>query len=59
MTQEINLKSEISATQTGLRLDQAPAELFPDYSRTRIKEWILSDAVHVDGVVVKAPRESL
>ncbi|MGI1986781.1 23S rRNA pseudouridine(1911/1915/1917) synthase RluD [Shewanella glacialipiscicola] len=59
MTQEINLKSEISATQTGLRLDLALAELFPDYSRTRIKEWILSDAVYVDGVVVNKPREKV
>ncbi|QSX29204.1 23S rRNA pseudouridine(1911/1915/1917) synthase RluD [Shewanella cyperi] len=59
MTQEINLKSEISATQTGLRLDQAVAELFPDYSRTRIKEWILSGAVYVDGVAVTKPREKV
>lgn len=59
MTQEINLKSEISASQTGLRLDQAVAELFPDYSRTRIKEWILSDSVSVDDVVVNRPREKV
>ncbi|WP_153916583.1 23S rRNA pseudouridine(1911/1915/1917) synthase RluD [Shewanella sp. TC10] len=59
MTQEINLKSEITAIQTGLRLDQALAELFPDYSRTRIKEWILSGAVSVDGVVVDIPREKV
>ncbi|ABM00808.1 23S rRNA pseudouridine(1911/1915/1917) synthase RluD [Shewanella amazonensis] len=59
MTQEINLKSEISATQTGLRLDQAIAELFPDYSRTRLKEWILGGNVYVDGVVVTKPREKV
>ncbi|BDM65673.1 pseudouridine synthase [Shewanella sp. NFH-SH190041] len=59
MAKEINLKSEISATQTGLRLDQALAELFPDYSRTRIKEWILSGAVYVDGVMVSIPREKV
>ncbi|MBO2634076.1 23S rRNA pseudouridine(1911/1915/1917) synthase RluD [Shewanella algae] len=59
MTQEINLKSEISATQTGLRLDQALAELFPDYSRTRIKEWILDGKVSVDGTVVNKPREKV
>ncbi|WP_394131150.1 23S rRNA pseudouridine(1911/1915/1917) synthase RluD [Shewanella maritima] len=59
MTQEINLKSEITATQTGLRLDQALAELFPDYSRTRIKEWILSGAVSVDGITVDKPREKV
>lgn len=59
MTQEINLKSEISATQTGLRLDQAVAELFPDYSRTRLKEWILGGNVYVDGVAVTKPREKV
>ncbi|WP_373401898.1 S4 domain-containing protein, partial [Klebsiella pneumoniae] len=59
MTQEINLKSEISATHTGLRLDQALAELFPDYSRTRIKEWILDGKVSVDGTVVNKPREKV
>ena len=56
MAQEINLKSEINATQSGLRLDQALAELFPDYSRTRIKEWILSGAVTIDGEVIDKPR---
>ncbi|MCL1127541.1 23S rRNA pseudouridine(1911/1915/1917) synthase RluD [Shewanella surugensis] len=56
MTQEINLKSEITSIQTGQRLDQTLANLFPDYSRTRIKEWILSGAVFIDGVVTDKPR---
>lgn len=56
MTQEINLKSEITSIQTGQRLDQTLASLFPDYSRTRIKEWILSGAVFIDGVVTDKPR---
>ncbi|MFQ6370913.1 23S rRNA pseudouridine(1911/1915/1917) synthase RluD [Shewanella sp. YIC-542] len=59
MTQEINLKSEISATQTGQRLDQTVAELFPDYSRTRIKEWILAGNVRIDDEVVSRPREKV
>lgn len=59
MTQEINLKSEITATQTGQRLDQTLAELFPDYSRTRIKEWIQAGAVYVDGMVQTKPREKV
>lgn len=59
MTQEINLKSEISATQTGQRLDQAIAELFADYSRTRLKEWILAGNVRIDGEVVTRPREKV
>ncbi|GGY96492.1 23S rRNA pseudouridine(1911/1915/1917) synthase RluD [Shewanella fodinae] len=59
MTQEINLKSEISATQTGQRLDQAVAELFPDYSRTRLKDWILAGNVFIDGVAITRPREKV
>jgi len=33
----------------GLRLDQALAELFPDYSRSRLKAWLLGGAILVDG----------
>jgi len=33
----------------GLRLDQALAKLFPEYSRSRMQEWIVSQQVTVDG----------
>jgi len=33
----------------GLRLDQALAELFPDYSRTRLTTWLRAGVVRVDG----------
>lgn len=33
----------------GLRLDQALARMFPEYSRSRLKEWILDGAVTVNG----------
>lgn len=46
----------IPADFAGRRLDQAIAELLPEYSRTRLKEWIESGAVRVDGQVLK-PRE--
>lgn len=36
----------------GRRLDQAMAELFPDYSRSRLKEWILSGHARLDGLSV-------
>ena len=39
----------------GLRLDQALAELFPDYSRTRLTAWLRAGAVRVDGALA-APR---
>jgi 23S rRNA pseudouridine1911/1915/1917 synthase len=33
----------------GLRLDQALARMFPAYSRSRLKEWLLAGAITVDG----------
>ena len=33
----------------GQRLDQALAKLFPEYSRSRLKAWLLGGAVEVDG----------
>lgn len=39
----------IPDTQAGQRLDQVLAELLPEYSRTRIKDWIDTGQVLVDG----------
>ncbi len=33
----------------GLRLDQALARMFPEYSRSRLKEWLVAGAITVDG----------
>ena len=33
----------------GLRLDQALARMFPEYSRSRLKEWLLAGAIRVEG----------
>lgn len=59
MSQHIELTGEFQDHQFGQRLDQALAELFPDYSRTRIKEWILQDRVTLDGQVANTPREKI
>ncbi len=59
MSQHIELTGEFQDHQFGQRLDQALAELFPDYSRTRIKEWILQDRVTLDGQVANTPREKV
>lgn len=59
MSQELKLSAEVTEEQLGLRLDQAVASLFPDYSRTRIKEWILAEMVKIDGVVINRPREKV
>jgi 23S rRNA pseudouridine1911/1915/1917 synthase len=40
----------------GLRLDQALARMFPDYSRSRLKSWLVDGAVLVDGARLK-PRD--
>lgn len=59
MTQQITLQAEVSADLLGLRLDQALAQLFPDYSRSRIKVWIESDLVRVNGNIVNKAREKV
>ena len=43
---------------SGLRLDQALARMFPEYSRSRLKAWILAGSVTVDGRVCK-PRDEV
>lgn len=42
----------------GLRLDQALARMFPDYSRSRLKEWLLAGAINVTGGP-KRPRDAV
>lgn len=43
----------IPIESAGQRLDQALARLFPEYSRSRLKAWLLDGAISVDG---KCPR---
>lgn len=57
--EKIQLQAIVPQALLGKRLDQAMAEMFPDYSRSRLKEWILADQVAVDGQVVNKPREKL
>ncbi|MCH7502060.1 MAG: 23S rRNA pseudouridine(1911/1915/1917) synthase RluD [Proteobacteria bacterium] len=40
----------------GQRLDQALAQMFPAYSRSRLKSWLLAGAIEVDGAL-KRPRD--
>jgi 23S rRNA pseudouridine1911/1915/1917 synthase len=40
----------------GMRLDQALAELWPDYSRSRLQAWIRSGHIRVEGQVAQ-PRD--
>jgi len=43
------LTREIPPHLAGSRLDQALAQMFPEYSRSRLKAWILEGSVVVDG----------
>ncbi|MFC1683876.1 23S rRNA pseudouridine(1911/1915/1917) synthase RluD [Pseudomonadota bacterium] len=43
------LNAEVGLEEAGLRLDQALAKLFPDYSRSRLQQWIKEGLVQVDG----------
>ena len=57
-TSTVRLSLEIPATQAGQRLDQALASLLPDYSRSRLKTWIESGEVLVDGQA-RRPRDKV
>ena len=59
MAQRVELTATVSENQLGQRLDQALAELFPDYSRSRIKEWILDQRVLVNGQLCDKPKEKV
>jgi len=49
---QFELTARIPVEAAGRRLDQALAQLFPDYSRSRLTAWIRSGDVLVDGAVV-------
>jgi 23S rRNA pseudouridine1911/1915/1917 synthase len=42
----------------GKRLDQALAQLFPDYSRSRLQQWVKAGLVTLDGVTCR-PRDKV
>ena len=42
----------------GLRLDQALARMFPDYSRSRLKDWLLAGSVKVDSGLTR-PKDAV
>lgn len=49
-------RTQIPDELAGQRLDQALAQMFPEYSRSRLKAWLLSGAVLVDGALWR-PRD--
>lgn len=55
---EDSQKRVIPEELAGLRLDQALARMFPEYSRSRLKEWLLAGAISVEGGP-KRPRDAV
>ncbi len=49
MTESIRLEALVPDSLDGSRLDQVAAQLFPDYSRSRLQAWIKSGELRVDG----------
>lgn len=59
MAEKIQHQEVVPESCLGKRFDQALAEMFPDYSRSRLKEWILAGQVKVDGKVLTKAREKM
>ncbi|MGC1548477.1 MAG: 23S rRNA pseudouridine(1911/1915/1917) synthase RluD [Rhodanobacter sp.] len=54
----IRHEAVVPLSAAGRRFDQALAEMFPDYSRSRLTSWVKAGAVTLDGVVAP-PRQLL
>lgn len=53
MQQSIKLQATILPEYAGCRLDQALAQLFPEYSRQRLKTWVMGGSCKVDGEILR------
>ena len=58
MSANDSLSAEIPFELAGSRVDQALAQLFPEYSRSRLTQWIKQGKVTLDGKVPK-PKDSV
>lgn len=54
MTQIVEADFVVPVELTDMRFDQVLAELMPDYSRSRLQQWIKAGAVKVNGETRKA-----
>ena len=59
MAEKIQHQDIVPDSCLGKRFDQTLAEMFPDYSRSRLKEWILAGQVSVNGSALTKPREKM
>ena len=55
----VNLEAVTDSSHFGKRLDQVLADLFPEYSRSKLKEWILDGCVTVNGEVCDIARQKM
>src|SRR5471030_1898539 len=53
---EPEIHGVIPVESAGLRLDQALARLFPQYSRSRLQAWLKDGALLVEGVAGQSKR---
>lgn len=58
MSESVEAEFVIEMPLSGNRLDQALVELMPDYSRSRLQQWIKQGAVLVNGAQLK-PKEKV
>ena len=58
MTTTIRHEAVVPLSAAGRRFDQALAEMFPDYSRSRLTSWIKAGAITLDGAPA-VPRQLL
>lgn len=58
MSEAISLQATVTPELAGSRLDQAAAQLFPAYSRERLKQWIQEGTLTLDGEQAK-PKEKV
>ena len=59
MADRIEESAQVPDERRGTRFDQVAAELFPDYSRSRLQEWIKSGDLTVDNQPRKAKEKLL
>jgi 23S rRNA pseudouridine1911/1915/1917 synthase len=58
MNPRIQREIAVPAALSGRRLDQVAAELFPEFSRSRLQRWIREACLLVDGAV-RIPRDAV
>lgn len=51
---KINLQATIPDEHAGMRLDQSLAQLFPDFSRSRLQEWLKSGQIKLANTAARA-----